>query len=87
VAIPSRKGEYFIREPGHEALRRPATELAQAMGYGADFPEPAYPDAAEFANLLEALRWTLPEALVPRYLMEPSISAPKKPFAQAEIRG
>lgn len=84
VAIPSRRGEYFIRKPGHEPFRtteRPATTL---VGFGPWFEEgeAVYPLAARFSALVTSLTTLAPEELLPSYLMEPSISLPKSPFGR-----
>ena len=79
VAIPSRKGEYFVRVPGNEPVR--TAELPrEVVGYGAAFETPMMPHAKRFAVLLPKLRPTEPELLLPEYLLEPSISVPKKPY-------
>ena len=78
VAIPSRKGEHFLRLPG----RRPAvtSNLPEGvLGYGPAFESPRYPSAKAFASLLPAREATDPERLVPLYVAEPSISTPKDP--------
>lgn len=78
VAIPSRRGEHFLRLPG----RRPAVTLDLpdgVVGYGPVFESPRHPSAKAFAALLLTLQATDPERLVPLYLAEPSISTPKDP--------
>ena len=78
VAIPSRKGEHFLRLPGSP----PATTLdlpEGAVGYGAAFESPQYPTAKGFAPLLKTSEPQDPEHMVPLYIAEPSISTPKDP--------
>lgn len=78
AAIPSRKGEYFIRELGKE-VSRTSEPPKTALGYGPDFSEPRFPSAARFAG--RDLVPVEPERLVPNYILEPSISLPKKPLS------
>lgn len=71
VALPSRKGEWFVRTPGSEPIRtREVPETVTA------------PSAAGFAHL--RLNPVSPYELVPGYLLEPSISTPKEPFKRPE---
>lgn len=87
VAIPCRRGEYFLRCPGREV--EITRELpSDAVGYGAAFGVPEFPHAARAceAGIAEALPerrppWVEPAHLVPEYRLEPSITPPKKPFA------
>lgn len=67
VALPSRKGEWFVRTPGAP----PERTRVQPERVGVPF--------AEGFSRLE-LRPISPYELVPAYLLEPSISAPKEPF-------
>lgn len=85
VALPSRKGEYFLRTPGQAPIR--TTQLDEAaIGYGPDFADPKAPSAAAFGVLLPGLTPVDPFAFMPEYLIEPSISVPKKAFG-SEVRG
>lgn len=80
VVIPNRKGEWFLREPGLSAQL--IRELpAQPLGYGPGVESPTLPDASRFR--LHLARSMRPEELLPTYLVEPSISQPKKPYAGA----
>lgn len=81
VALPSRKGEWFVRTPGHSPLRTQEEPRGMA-GFGFDGGED-YPNAARFGPLLADIDWQDPFAFVPRYLLEPSISLPKKPYREA----
>jgi tRNA threonylcarbamoyladenosine biosynthesis protein TsaB len=81
VAIPCRKGEYLVRRPGEEPFLTKEIEPG-TKGYGADFEHEVHPAASCFAPLLPRLEWTQPELLVPRYMLEPSISIPKRPYSQ-----
>ena len=69
VALPSRKGEWFVRVPGSPPER---TREAPA--------EIGAPLAAGFARLV--LDPVAPETLVPAYLLEPSISVPKVAYGR-----
>ncbi|MCH7944550.1 MAG: tRNA (adenosine(37)-N6)-threonylcarbamoyltransferase complex dimerization subunit type 1 TsaB [Armatimonadetes bacterium] len=78
VAIPSRKGEHFLRLPGcGPAVVRDLPE--GVVGYGAAFEAPRYPSAKAFAPLLATCVAKDPELMVPLYIAEPSISTPKDP--------
>ncbi|HVT12015.1 MAG TPA: tRNA (adenosine(37)-N6)-threonylcarbamoyltransferase complex dimerization subunit type 1 TsaB [Fimbriimonadaceae bacterium] len=80
AVLPCRRGEWFIRVPGEPPYRSPDLPMASYRGYGGNICEPVYPRASRFA-LLRSHPVPLPaEALVPRYLIEPSISLPKKPY-------
>jgi tRNA threonylcarbamoyl adenosine modification protein YeaZ len=80
VALPSRRGEYFVRVPGEEPVRTEAVEFGRVVGYGPDFSEPEMPRAGGFAQLNESLKVEDPMTFAPAYLIEPSISIPKKPY-------
>lgn len=77
VSFPSKKGEWFVREIGKDVVRvneRPASSI----GFGPGVENPTYPDPARFAELIAAgLQPVDPMAVVPQYLIEPSISQPK----------
>lgn len=78
AVVPNRKGEWFLRLPGQTAEL--VRELpAEFVGYGAGDPE-TFPDPARVAGLLGKLRWVGAEALTPAYLVEPSISQPKRAY-------
>lgn len=77
VAVPSRRDEWWVREPGKPPYRTRDGAPA-AAGYG---KEPTtYPHAARFAEL--SIQAAPPALLVPRYLIEPSISQPKRPYGR-----
>lgn len=67
VALPSRKGEWFVRTPGLPPER--TRDMPANVGV---------PLASGFAKL--SLKPMSPFELVPAYLLEPSISTPKEPF-------
>lgn len=79
VVFPSKRGEYFVRVPGEEAIRTTSLPEPPFVGFGYGGEE-VPPDAIRFGRLLAALpRWE-PLRLNPEYLIEPSISLPKRPF-------
>ncbi len=81
VVFPSKKGEWFVRRPGEEALR--VSQLPQELfaGFGPGIEEPKYPHASMVSLQLSNLTEVEPEKLVPLYLIEPSISSPKRPLS------
>lgn len=81
VALPSKRDEFFVRQDGSEPIRT-SSYPPDAIGYGGDL-EPTYPSAANFGPLLGSIEWHAPELLVPAYLIEPSISVPKRPIPGA----
>jgi tRNA threonylcarbamoyl adenosine modification protein YeaZ len=82
VAIPSRKGEYFLRIAGGEPVRTndPYSLATDVVGYGAIFEVPTYPKAGRFSSVHHMVSVVQPEFLLPQYLIEPSISTPKQPY-------
>jgi tRNA threonylcarbamoyladenosine biosynthesis protein TsaB len=83
VVLPSKKGEFFVRQPGALPVRTTELPSGPFVGYGHERDENAYPSAAAFAPRIATLKGCPPEKLVPAYLIEPSISTPKKPYAVA----
>jgi tRNA A37 threonylcarbamoyladenosine modification protein TsaB len=79
VVLPSKKGEYFIRRVGEAPVRTTELPAEPYDGFGFAGGD-TFPDAARFAPLVSKLQPMAAEALVPAYLIEPSISVPKKPF-------
>lgn len=82
VVIPSRRGEYFVRAPGEAPYRAHELPPRPYVGYAPEFAKDdlTYPHASQFQVLLRDLVPASPELLVPAYLVEPSISVPKKPY-------
>lgn len=80
VSFPSRRGEYFIRGLDGSISLSPE-KPAEAVGFGPDFESPTYPDPARVAALWDRLTHVDPKLLVPNYVLEPSISTPKTPYA------
>jgi tRNA A37 threonylcarbamoyladenosine modification protein TsaB len=82
VALPSKKGEFFVRAPGEAPIRSASPSFEQSVGYGIGFEQQSYPKASGFAALLGRLKVLKAEELLPEYLIEPSISTPKKQYGQ-----
>jgi tRNA threonylcarbamoyladenosine biosynthesis protein TsaB len=80
VVLPNKKGEWFVRKPGQPVQRVSTLPAEPLTGYGPGTGLETHPDAENFGALLPGLTPVAPEALVPAYLAEPSISTPKKPF-------
>jgi tRNA threonylcarbamoyladenosine biosynthesis protein TsaB len=80
VVIPNKRGEWFVRRVGEQAMIVETLPEEEFIGYGAGFENQTYPDAVRFADLVSHLRAGPPELLVPVYLVEPSISIPKNPY-------
>lgn len=82
TAIPVRKNQYLIREPGTVPLLLNANEanVENLVGYGELFAQQHYPDAQNAVQSFERLKWVSAIELLPEYVLEPSISQPKKPF-------
>ncbi len=84
VAFPSRKGEFFVRVPG-QAVTRGSEAPEGAVGFGFGEPE-VFPHARRFGAILLGIERVDPMKLEPKYLMEPSISLPKKPLSRVGER-
>lgn len=81
VALPSKKGEYFIRRVGQEAVRQVERPEESMEGFGLWFEGmEIFPEAARFGPMIARIAVIEPEALVPAYLIEPSITMPKTPY-------
>jgi tRNA threonylcarbamoyladenosine biosynthesis protein TsaB len=84
VVLPSRRGEYFVRRPGSPPERNLEPPDDPFRGYGAGAADGwEYPHAARFEALLSKILPSDPQELLPAYLIEPSISTPKKPYGVA----
>lgn len=79
VVLPSKKGEYFLRKPGQSPIRTTEIDPEEVVGYPLE-TNFRPPHAARFAAILDRLVPTDAVSFVPHYLIEPSISTPKKPF-------
>ena len=78
AVLPSRKGEWFIRNVGEEPYRDTSLPPQPYVGFGGDLTEMTYPLASRFQPLLGSLDLVSAEEFVPAYLIEPSISIQKK---------
>lgn len=77
VSIPVRKERWLVREPGS------APELREApAGQGYGFEPATFPAAAHALFALPTLEWLAPEALLPAYVLAPSISQAKRPLSR-----
>jgi len=81
VVLPSKKGEFFVRRVGQNPFRTTDLPDQPFVGYGAGIAVQTVPNASRFSSLLGQVQPVAPELLLPQYLIEPSISTPKKPFA------
>lgn len=83
AVLPSKRGEFFVRRPGDAPVRteRLPSEPFRGFGPGVEPSEP--PRAANFARLVASLERMDAIAFAPHYLIEPSISTPKKPYLTA----
>lgn len=78
--VPSKKGEWLLREVGEEPICVTVVAPSIVRGYMKEGCPPDYPLASRFALLLDRLVPVQPEALMPYYFHEPSISKPNKPY-------
>jgi hypothetical protein len=81
--LPSKKGEFFVRRPGCLPVRGGEVPPG-AVGYGFG-GEDTVPLAERFGALLNSIQTMSPEELVPRYMIEASISQPKKPLSRRPL--
>lgn len=90
VAIPCRKNKYLLREhrnaPPILVLEDDA-RLEKAVGYGSIFAYPVYPLPENAGHLFSLLKPIAPEILLPEYILEPSISEPKRPYPRIRLGG
>ncbi len=82
VSLPAKKGSWIVREPGNPP--RVQGEFS-GSGYGSGAPAQTYPLASRASNLLPLLNWKSPHELMPRYVLEPSISLPKKAYLPGAV--
>ena len=81
AVLPSKRREWFIRKLGSEPYRSATLPTGDFVGYGPGIDPASHPLAANFGLLFRDLKRIEPEALLPNYLIEPSISVPKKPLS------
>jgi tRNA A37 threonylcarbamoyladenosine modification protein TsaB len=80
VVFPSKKGEWFVRRLGEEVIRQTDLPDEDFVGFGPGIEPTVTPLAKRFQDLLPSIVHIAPEALEPGYLIEPSISTPKKKY-------
>lgn len=85
IAIPSRRGVWFFREPGVEPRQIEGVVPSGAVGYGSGIEPPTFPRAELTSRLVARLAATAPESLMPTYLAEPLISTPNKPYRTSAV--
>ena len=81
VVLPSRKGEFFVRRAGDVPYRTSEIEGEELVGFGPGMEPEVYPDASRVSLIIPNLVAVNAASFVPEYLIDPSISVPKKPFA------
>lgn len=75
VSVPSRKNQWWVREPG-----QPPFSSEEQVGLGYPNGPAAYPLAVAFSLLRGNVELQSAMELVPLYLAEPAISQPNKPL-------
>lgn len=80
VAIANVSGRFFVRHPGDEGYLQEGLPECDFVGYGKGLEKAHYPVAANAGVTVANLVWMRPEALVPLYIAEPSISTPKQAY-------
>ncbi|RYG36319.1 hypothetical protein EON81_10175 [bacterium] len=75
AVVPARRGFYLTRNGMVEGWPE------GGVGYGPDAPTSIHPLASRAVGQLDRLVWVEPDFLMPDYVLEPSISTPKKPYA------
>jgi hypothetical protein len=85
VVLPSKRGEWFIRQPGRDPIRTNNLPDGEFKGFGPGIQPAVYPLAKHFAELIATIKTVRPELLAPEYMIEPSISQPRTPFRDAKI--
>ena len=83
VVLPSKKNEWFVRISGETPVRTTELPATEFTGYGFEGDEQP-PSAERFAQILSQLKPVPAEAFVPAYLIDPSISTPKKPYQMVQ---
>ena len=78
VAVPIKKGQYVVRLNSSEIKVVDGLPADVRLGYGSDFDVQSYPHAKNFEGLISAVDYCDPVRLLPQYILEPSISTPKK---------
>ncbi len=81
VILPSKRAEVFVRVPGEEPVRSSILPRPPFRGNGLPMDAPEFPHAKNVAALLDRLNPVEADRFVPSYLIEPSISVPKRPIS------
>lgn len=85
VVFPSKKNEFFIRRPGVIPIRSVELPNEPFIGFGPGVEPQVFPRASRLANSLDRLVLHNAMSFVPEYLIEPSISVPKKSFHSSAV--
>jgi tRNA threonylcarbamoyladenosine biosynthesis protein TsaB len=85
AAVPIRRGVVLRRDFGTEASLVTDAEALEVAGYGLGRTLETFPLAERMR--FSDLRMVSPEAFVPEYLVEPSISVAKKPLIMGDTNG
>ena len=80
VVVPSRKGEWFLRNPGEDIRQVATLSGGEFVGYGPGAERQTFPEAKRASRLLSRIVIVEPEFLLPNYIAEPSISTPRRPY-------
>lgn len=80
ACIAIRRGVVLRRDPGQDARQVEDDEAQSVQGYGVDGAIEKHPEAARAAGWIAELKTVTPYELSPEYLIEPSISQPKRPL-------
>ena len=80
VSIPIRRGVVLRRDPGTAPALVGDEEALAAAGYGLGRADEAFPLASRAEGWIAQVPTLSPIDFVPDYLVEPSISKPKKPL-------
>ena len=86
VILPSKKGEWFIRQPGAEPSRDASLPAEPFVGFGPNLPDQTYPLAERFGPLIPTLSLVSPLDFLPAYLIEPSISIQTKNLGLSGVK-
>jgi tRNA threonylcarbamoyl adenosine modification protein YeaZ len=86
VAVPSKKGEWYVRRVGQAPLIVSELDAIGLVGYGPGFETEDWPMMTDAARLVGEQPAVDPFALVPYYIADPSISVPKSHRVLPEAR-
>lgn len=86
VAIPSKRGEWYVRKCGGQPEIVVGEAPIGSVGYGPGREAPAWPNMANVPRHGLESSQVEPMAAVPLYIAEPSVSIPKNPHVLKGIR-